>query len=94
MAEQRAVRIVGDGLAWSGRCQLTNVLFKPSGSDQYVKVYDGRDATGGKLVFELLVKVEESKEVNLGEGVCFSVGIYIDAQGATDATTVIFKPLE
>lgn len=94
MAEQRAVLVIGDGLAWSGRCLLTHILFTPGGGTQYVRVYDGRDATSGKRKFTVTTSATESLSINLGEGVPFDVGIYLDAQAETDETMVVFKPLD
>ena len=85
--------IAGDGLIYDGPCIVTNILFWPGGADEEVLVYDGRDATSGRLFCKVLVKNEESRSVALGNGVLFGSGIYVDAQNSDDETTITFIPL-
>lgn len=91
--EQRWVRIVGDGLAWSGSCLLTHIIFWPHTTTQYVDVYDGRDVTSGKKFCRLDMSSGNTHHISLGSGVRFDVGIYLDGLHAEDETTVVFVPV-
>lgn len=93
MAEQRKVRIIGNGLAWDGPCLLTHILFWPHAASQYTDVYDGRDATSGKKFCRIDAFQAASKHVSLGLGVRFDVGIYVEAEHREDETTVVFVPV-
>lgn len=93
MPETRWVRIVGDGLAYTGPCTLTHIIFWPHASSQYVDVYDGRDATTGKKFCRVDAFQLTTLHISLGQGVPFDIGIYIDAQHAEDETTVVFRPV-
>ena len=88
------VRLAADGLAVEGPCLVHSIIFTPGGSDQYVNVYDGRDATAGKLFAEVIAKSEETRSVSLGQGVRFDRGVYVDVQDPGDAVTIVFTPLE
>lgn len=93
MNQARWTRITGDGLAYSGPCLVTHIIFWPHASKQYVDIYDGRDATAGKKFCRIDASEETTRHVSLGPGVPFDVGIYIDAEHREDETTVVYIPL-
>ena len=94
MADQRKVRIVGDGVAWEGPCLLLLIIFWPHTGSQSVDVYDGRDAVSGKKFVTVEAKDFQTLPIPLGVGVIFDQGIYLDAVHAEDETTVVFVPLD
>ena len=93
MTQPRWVRIVGDGLAFSGPCLLTHIIMWPDANADYADVYDGRDTTSGKKFVRVEAAVQTTRHINLSQGVRFDVGIYIDGKGSAVETTVVFIPL-
>lgn len=93
MSDQRAVRVIGDGLAYTGPCLLTHVIMHPDAADDYADVYDGRDATMGKKFARIRSSSTNTRHVALGQGVRFDVGIYVDGYDAAVETTVVFVAL-
>ena len=87
----RWTRVVGDGIAYQGPCVLKTVVFRPVTNKHYVKVYDGRDANSGKIFAQFDGAAVYTHVYNFGEGAFFDRGIYIDAEGSDDETTVIFE---
>jgi len=90
---QRAVRIVGDGLAFSGPCFVTHIIMWPDADADYADVYDGRDATSGKKFCRVERAAQNTAHISLGQGAYFDVGIYVDGKGSAVETTVVFIPL-
>jgi len=86
-------RIDGDGLAYWGRCLLTDVIFWPDSDGDYVDLYDGRDATSGRLLCRLEANYDETVHFEFGEGLAMDIGIYVDGIDADVDTTVAFIPL-
>lgn len=86
-------RQVGDGIVYDGPCILKTLIATPGGADQYHDVYDGRDATSGTKFCRIQCKSEETRAVDLGDGVLFGRGIYINTQDTNDELTVCFVPL-
>lgn len=93
MPTRRWVRVTTDGVVFSGPCLVHNIIFAPTRNDEYVDVYDGRDATAGKLFCRLLVFREQTHTVSLGQGAPFDIGIYVALENAGDAVTIVFTPL-
>jgi len=93
MPNRRWVRVTTDGVVFSGPCLVHTIIATPAGQDEYVDVYDGRDATAGKLFCRVTTFREATKPINLGQGVPFDVGIYVDVQNVGDAVTIVFTPL-
>lgn len=94
MPDRRWVIVKGDGVAYSGPCVLHNVILWPDVATDYVDIYDGRDATAGKKFCRLEADVDRTRHINLGYGVPFAVGIFIDGADTAVETTVVFTPLE
>ena len=90
---QRPVRIIGDGLAWQGPCLLTGIIFVPDANDDYVDVYDGRDATTGEKVCRVKTATKTTLHLYFGSGIYFDGGIYLDGYDAAVETTVLFTPV-
>jgi len=88
------VRIVGDGRAYQGAAEVVGVVILPASQNDWVKVYDGLDATSGEKVFEVQFAGQATKDVVIPGGVRFSHGVYIDAKETTTETTVFFHPLD
>lgn len=94
MNQQRWTRIIGDGLAFSGPCLLTHIIFWPHASTQHTDIYDGRDTTSGKKFCRMDTQTQTTRHISLGPGVRFDAGIYVDTEHREDETTVVFIPLE
>ena len=86
-------RIDGDGLAYWGRCLLTDVIFWPDAAADYVDLYDGRDTVSGRLLCRIEADVDETIHFGFGEGLAMDIGIYVDGIDADVDTTVAFIPL-
>jgi len=91
--EARWVRVVGDGLAYSGPCLLKSVAMQPVLANDYADIYDGNDTTSGKLFVRFITAVVVTWCICFGDGVPFDQGIYIDGKNADVVTTVCFVPL-
>lgn len=87
------VKITGDGMAFDGPCILKAVVFWPDADADYVDVYDGRDTTTGKKFCRIETATQTTKTLNLGSGVVFGKGIYVDGIDAAVETTVVYIPL-
>lgn len=89
----RWTRVIGDGLAYEGRCLVLHILLLPSGNNRYADVYDGRDATAGKKFARVRGDQTKTKHLPLGDGVPFDSGIYINGNTSEEETTIVFEPL-
>lgn len=87
------VRITGDGQAFDGPCVLKAVIFWPDANADYVDVYDGRDTTTGDKFCRIETAASTTKTLNLGSGVSFGKGIYVDGIDAAVETTIVYIPL-
>lgn len=92
MKQARWVRITGDGLAYSGPCDLTHIIFLPHAEVNYVELYDGRDATSGKKALRIKRATLTTGHIPLDPGLRFYLGIYVNARSRQDQTTVVFVP--
>lgn len=90
--KQRAVRITGDGVAWQGECVLKQVILNVDAGSDWVDIYDGLDATSGEKLLRMKSADIVTRSISLGEGVLFSVGIYLDGIDSAIETTVLFEP--
>lgn len=94
MPTRRWVVVKGDALVYIGPCLLHNVIFWPDAATDYVDIYDGRDTTSGKKFCRLEADVDRTRVLNLGQGVPFDVGLYVDGADTAVETTIVFTPLE
>jgi hypothetical protein len=85
-------RIAGDGMVYDGPCTVRAIIFEPYAANDYVNVYDGRDAISGKLFCQIFTSVKLMQCVDLGAGVEFGRGIYVDGIDGDVRTTVTFTP--
>ena len=90
---KRWVRILGDGLVYSGPCLVHNLTLWPDSDADYAYVYDGRDPISGKLFCRLEAATSTTLHLAFGDGVPFDQGIYVDGSDAAVETTVVFTPL-
>jgi len=88
------VRLAADGLAVEGSCLVHTIIFTPNNNDESVDVYDGLDAVAGKLFCHVVMFREETRTIDLGEGVPFDRGVYVAMENVGDAVTIVFTPLE
>jgi len=89
----RWVHQYGDGLVYSGPCLLQAVSVLPNDAGDQVAVYDGRDATSGKLFGKVKATIILTWALCFVGGVPFDQGIYLDATDGDVETTVVFTPL-
>ena len=90
---KRWVHLYGDGLVYAGPCLLHDVIVTSVTAGDTASVYDGRDATSGKVFASVIVAVLSTSQVTMPEGTPFDRGIYIDATDNDVETTVVFTPL-
>lgn len=93
MPNRRWVRVTTDGVVFSGPCLVHSIIATPGGANEYHDVYDGRDATAGKLFCRVQTHTQQTKSVNLGQGAPFDTGIYVAMQNVGDVVTIVFTPL-
>lgn len=87
------LNVAGDGIAYKGSCILKAVIFHPDAAGDYADIYDGRDATSGTKVFRIENTVDSTLAANLGDGILFGKGIFVDGIDSAVETTVAFVPL-
>lgn len=85
------VRIKGDGRAVEGPCRLFGLIFWPDADADYVDVYDGLDATGGKKFVRIEAATSTTRGLYFPDGVPFDNGIYVDGIDSAVETTVVFR---
>jgi len=86
-------RITGDGLIYDGPCIVQHIIFWPDAAADYVDIYDGRDVTTGSKFARIELEADQTRSINLGNGVLFGQGIYVDGIDTAVQTTVAFTPL-
>jgi len=93
MEETRWVRQVGDGRVYEGPCVLFEIILQPVGNGESVDVYDGRDATSGKLLTTIVAATTTTTHLSLGQGIKCDLGIYLDVGQTASIVTFGFKSL-
>jgi len=93
MANRRWVRICGDGCLYSGACLVHTIIVYPPTAADYSIIYDGRDTTSGKVFCSVYCSASNTWKLNLGQGVSFDRGVYVDGKDADVETTIVFTPL-
>jgi len=88
------VRIVGDGRAVVGPCRLLGLLWRCDKNDEECHVYDGLDATSGRLFARLVGDSDSIYSFEFDGGIEFAGGIYVDQTSKYDEMTVWFQMLE
>lgn len=86
--------IRGDGLAVEGPCLLLGLIFWPDADADYVDVYDGHDATSGKLFCRIETPTSLTWSFCFGSKPRFDGGIYVDGIDGDVETTVIYEDVE
>lgn len=94
MPDRRWVKVAGSGVVYSGPCLVNSVIFSPTTANDYVDIYDGRDAASGKHFCRVISSVVVSWCFCFGLGVPFDVGVYLADIDEGTETTVVFTPLE
>lgn len=84
------VRVLGDGLAVRGACVVKGILWRCDKNNEECKVYDGRDATSGRLFASLIGGADSLYHFDFGDGVVFHEGVYVDQTTNNDEFTVYF----
>lgn len=89
----RWVTIMGDGLAYTGPCLLTDIIVSPDANHDFAIIYDGRDTTSGKRFAQIQSATRTAVHLSFAHGLPFDSGIYIDGNDDEVETTVAFIPL-
>jgi hypothetical protein len=87
------IRITGDGVVHEGECIVKSVIMHPDAAGDYADIYDGRDATSGVKFCRMENAVDSTLALNLGDGVLFGRGVFVDGYDSAVETTVTFIPL-
>jgi hypothetical protein len=88
-----SLRVVGDGQVYDGPCIVKVVVMHPDAADDYADIYDGRDTTSGTKLFRVRSATTSTAVANLGDGIVFGKGVYVDGCDSAVETTVSFIPL-
>jgi len=86
-------RIAGSGVINTGPCVVKLIIFSPHTGTQKVDIYDGRDAVSGEKFCQINTQTFVVQSLNLGDGVLFGRGVYVDAEHRDDETTVGYVTL-
>jgi hypothetical protein len=87
------VVVTGDGIAYKGPCVVKTIVLHPDAAGDYADIYDGRDATSGTKFCRIENAADTTLPIDLGEGVVFGKGIFVDGYDSAVETTVAFVPL-
>lgn len=87
-------RIAGDELIYDGPCIVRTITVKPDANHDWADIYDGRDATTGTKYCRVSTANRTTGHLNLGTGVLFGKGIYVNGYDSKVETTVSFIPLD
>lgn len=85
------VRIAGDGLAVEGACVVTAILWRCDKNNEMCAIYDGLDAVSGKAFATLIGDADSFYPLDLGGGVQFDGGVYVDQTTTLDEVTICFR---
>ena len=88
------VLIRGSGLAVEGPGVLHGLIFWPDEDADYADIYDGLDATTGKLFCRIETSTSTTWSWASEHGVLFDNGIYVAGKDADVETTVLFHNVE
>lgn len=83
--------VLGDGLAVDGPCTVYGFYFAPTGTGNYMKVYDGVNVAQGKFFGFVRSAGVDSVSVVFPLGVSFASGVYLDSSFAGSHTTIVFE---
>ena len=86
-------RVTGDGCIYEGPCIVKQIIFEPVSANDYAEIYDGRDATSGTKFAKVICTIVLTWPLDLGPGVLFGKGIYVNGIDGDVATTIGFTPL-
>jgi hypothetical protein len=70
-------RITGSKMVCAGPCLLAHVVMSPDANRDYSDIYDGRDATSGKLVVRYRSGGVDTIRDNLNPPLLLSAGLYV-----------------
>lgn len=88
------VRIAGDGLAAEWPCVVTGFVWRCNNNGDQCLIYDGLDSTSGKVFAKLIGGKDTFYPINLGGGVRFESGVYVDQSSKSCEITVLFRQVE
>jgi len=83
-------RIKQSDVAAVGHVHVTRVILEPAAAADYIEIYDGVDPTAGKLFAIMHAATRTTRTMNLGDGVHFDRGVYIEGSAAGVRSTVCF----
>lgn len=84
------VRLVGDGQVVEWACRVTDIVLFFDKNDDTCSIYDGLDATSGKLFLTVVGDADETIHLSFADGANFQNGIYVDQSRASGAVTICF----
>lgn len=88
------VVVKGDGRAVQGPCLVTDILWYCDKNNETCAIYDGLDATAGRLFHTLKGDADSCYLFGFGDGIEFSSGVYVDQTSTDDVATICFYSLD
>jgi hypothetical protein len=86
-------RITNDELVTEGRGVLYGFVFDTSVDGDSISIYDGLEATSGRLLFHCTGWAIDPNAVMFGVGVPFENGLYVVLSTNVTDATLIFNPI-
>lgn len=87
------IHISGDGMIHEGECLVKAIILHPDAAGDYADVYDGRDAVSGVKFCRIENAVGSTLSLDLGDGVLFGRGLFVDGYDSAVEVTIAFVPL-
>ena len=85
--------VTADGRVYVGACLFWGVILNASVAGGDVKVYDGQDATSGRLIGHYVGAVNAVNPITLRKPIRFGSGIYVVVTNV-NGVTVLFEPVD
>lgn len=88
------VRLAGSGRVVQGRCLILGALWRCNKNDEECLIYDGLDATSGRLFTKMVGDPDKFYPFDFGDGIEFAQGIYVDQTTVLDEVTIYFRQID
>jgi len=83
--------IIGDGLVTDQPTMLHGILFTPISGNDYVTIYNGRDATSGIKIGKIITAYVMTRYHTFGHPVYCPQGIYVEGSDDEVETTILHR---
>ena len=86
-------RLISDAIVNEGKCVLAGLIINVSTDAGDISIYEGLDASSGRLFDTFQGLANESKVISLPAPVYFERGLFVDVGSNITSVTLIWLPL-